>query len=355
VDQAPGSAAPLSYPAAPSGLTDASSAAANPYLAAATTEPSTGATTHGQQAYGQPAWGQPPQQAYGQPPWGQPPQQAYGQPPWGQPPQPAYGQPPQDWSHPAGSRAATPSRGRRGVGIAAAVAIVVLVVGGVWYGVRLAQQPPDPVGAVEVDVPLSGSVPAGGSWPTALTITDPGIVSLTAISDVDLTLTLYDTDSPIEENDDGESLFGGDSLDPELLMYLEPGEYVVVVDTYDDEDAADAELRVRSEDAVELGTGPSSTSFSVPEDGYWIGYATFDPPASVAVDVRAESGEDDLQMLVASDDGNEENDDRGSDDPPAGERDPYQEVGDTGYLIVLVSPWGGGGTAIEATVTLTAS
>lgn len=336
-----------SYPAAPSTVGIGTDPTVNPYLGALDPRtPAQPVTGSGYQAW-QPASA--PATSPTVPSYGSPPQAA---PTWGTsaayPPAGGYAGPP-------GQQQPTSPR-RRGMGAAIAIVVTLLVLGGVWYGVRVSQRPPEPVGVVEVDEPLDGSVPAGGSWPVALTITDPGVVSITALSDEDLTLKVYDTDSPIAENDDGESMLGGDSLDPELVMYLEPGEYVVVVDTYDDDDdAADAELHIRAEDAVELGDGSSATPITVPAGGYWIGYATFDPPAPVAVDVRSVTGEDDLQMVVGTDDGNEENDDRESDDPPAGEYDPYLEVGETGYVIVLVAPWGSGGdAAIDATVTLLA-
>jgi hypothetical protein len=230
--------------------------------------------------------------------------------------------------------------------------LLLAIGGGVWAFVSDVVGPPEPSGEVQVDVPLRGDVPSNGAWASALTIADAGVYWLTATADEDLTLELYDDSATVAENDDGGSPFPGvSSLDPVLALYLEPGEYVVAVETYDSE-RADAELSVTAaRDAVEVGADPVSITTS--GDQPWFGYTAADA-GSVAIDVQAAGPDDDLMLSAWFDGEDNWNDDRDVGDPPGGLYDPYLEIQQPdGRVVFVVTSWGSPDEAIEASVTVT--
>ncbi|WP_420113841.1 DUF2510 domain-containing protein [Pseudactinotalea sp.] len=286
---------------------------------------------------------------------GTPPSGPYGtapSAPYGTPPSAPYGTPPAqapNTTYPGALPAPGRGRGPRVGGVLGLV--VLLALGGlVWGLVRNAGRPPEPSGEVQVGTPLVGDVPSRGSWASALTIAEAGVYWLTATADEDLTMAVYDHDSRLAENDDGRpSVFQIDSLDPVLMLYLEPGEYIVAVETYHAE-AADAELRVSGVAAVEVGADPVAVTTSSEEP--WIGYTAPDP-GSIGIDVHAQVDGDDLQLYAWAGDDALSNDDRADGDPPGGEYDPYLEISRPGGRVVfMVVPWGSSDTEHEATVSV---
>lgn len=289
--------------------------------------------------------------------WGDQNQNAtYGSPPsttpYGTPPSTAYGAPPlQVPSATYPGTPAAPTR-RNGPRVGAAVGMVVLLaIGGlIWGLVRNAGRPPEPSGEVLVGTPLSGDVPSRGSWASALTVSAAGVYWLTATADEDLKMAVYDAGSRLAENDDGRlSFLQANSLDPVLMLYLEPGDYVVAVETYHAE-PADAEPRVSAVDAVEVGADP--VSFTTSSQRPWFGYTDADP-GSIGIDVHASVDGDDLQLYAWDGGDVADNDDRDDDDPPGGDYDPYLEITQPGgRVIFLVQPWGISDTEHDGTVSV---
>jgi hypothetical protein len=183
-------------------------------------------------------------------------------------------------------------------------------------------------------------------------VSTAGAYVMQATGSSDLTLELYDADGSISENDDAGGLLADSTLDPAILAYLEPGEYVIEVDTYDDVRAS-ATLEVSAAtDAVELTDGVSE-SIVIPVNGYWIGYLTAADARELSVDVQAVDPDDDLTMLVGWRGETDDYDDRESSDPSGGSYDPYVETGDTDYVVVLVGlRWSYSDVPTDAVITV---
>ncbi len=232
----------------------------------------------------------------------------------------------------------------------AAIAVIAVVV---VVAVRVTGRPPEPTGTVTIGEPSQGDVPdGGGSWASSLTVSTAGVYIVQATGSSDLTLELYDADGSISENDDAGGLLADSTLDPAILAYLEPGEYVVEVDTYDDVRAS-ATLEVgAATDAVRLTDGVSE-SIEIPVDGYWIGYLTVAGARELAVDVHAADPADDLTMLVGWRGETDDYDDREAGDPDGSSYDPYVETSDTDYVVVLVGRrWFSSDVPTDAVVTV---
>ncbi|WP_299274700.1 DUF2510 domain-containing protein [uncultured Georgenia sp.] len=328
-----------------------------------------------QQAYGQPAYGQ---QSAHQPytPQGQ---QPYGQYPGSQPyTQSPYAGPTQE-QDPYNQQPGTEGGGGSGKGlvigiivaavvliVAAVIAVVLLLRGGDEPDDRATgpastpartEQPSDEPsdvpsdepsqvgggamdgGELTLDTAVDGRFDEGGTWTATLSVSEPTPVVFDVVGERgDLVLAVSGGSVDAENDDRRDFLDVRDSspLDPALALFLEPGEYEVVVSAYSEFSDGVFTLTAHS---VELVAPGDTVSVSAGEDDFWLGAFQLDEDATVVLDTVATDGDGVLGLFTSEGEMDQVDD---SDDGAGEWRDPYlrAELPAGVHFVSLHDYWG---------------
>ncbi|WP_223402256.1 DUF2510 domain-containing protein [Occultella gossypii] len=218
---------------------------------------------------------------------------------------------------------------------------------------------PEMVATLTLGTALPGSFAADGSWGALLPITTPGVYLLHGVADgaEDLELTVYDEGlnaiSFIDDIPQGADVLQPNSLNPLLPIYLEAGQYAVVITEIA---GAPASFQVLAEDLTAIPELPQDTdvTISMTAGNVWVNYVVVDAAGTITIDARTTNDADLLMTVISPLGGWIANDDRGSD--IAGQvggdtYDPFvEEVVDPGVYILMMSEYSDG--AGEAVVTV---
>ncbi|MGC0252412.1 DUF2510 domain-containing protein [Pseudactinotalea sp. Z1748] len=236
--------------------------------------------------------------------------------------------------------------------VASVVVLVLLVVGGVLAfrgndGGGAGDDGPAEEGVVEVGATSSGSVPRDGQWVGALAIADAGayLVDARSTSGDDLQMAVRDGGgATLAYNDDRGNLLqlGGDRLDPIAPVYLDPGEYEVVLSEYRGR-ATDVTVDVVA--ITERLTVGDVVQADIEADGAFLAVLELEEETELTVDVQAVgAGDPTLTVRSLDRDAMWTDDDRGSraDDEGGSTYDPLlTEDLQAGRYAVMVAEYGG--------------
>lgn len=169
-----------------------------------------------------------------------------------------------------------------------------------------------------------------------MTVEESGVytVDLSGDAGADPILEVHDADGLLDEVD---------GVGAEL--FLLPGDYELhLTERLGEETSADLEVDLdEAIDAEEVGAGDHDFSFG--SDGHYVAVVEVPDDSEVAIDVRADDGEEDAVLDVVLPDGSTEyNDDRSSGDPDSGSRwDPYLEfdIDEGGSMVIIVTGYAG--------------
>ncbi|WP_168217821.1 DUF2510 domain-containing protein [Occultella kanbiaonis] len=218
---------------------------------------------------------------------------------------------------------------------------------------------PEMVATLTLGTALPGSFAADGSWGALLPITTPGVYLLHGLADgaEDLELTVYDEGlnaiSFIDDVPQGADVLQPNSLNPLLPIYLEAGQYAVVITELA---GAPASFQVLAEDLTAIPELPQNTdvTISMTAGNVWVNYVVVDAAGTMTIDARTTNDADLLMTVISPLGGWIANDDRGPD--IAGQvggdtYDPFvEEAVDPGVYILMMSEYSDG--AGEAVVTV---
>jgi hypothetical protein len=221
---------------------------------------------------------------------------------------------------------------------------------------------PEMVATLTLGTALPGSFGADGSWGALLPITTPGVYLLHGLADgaEDLQLTVFDEElnaiSYIDDIPQGADVLQPNSLNPLLPIYLDAGQYAVVITELA---GAPASFQVLAEDLTAIPELPQDVdvTISMTAGNVWVNYVVVDAAGTMTIDARSTNGADLLMTVISPLGGWVANDDRGPDIAGLVGGDTYdpfvEEAVDPGVYIVMMSEYSDG--AGEAVVTVDVS
>ncbi|TDE92712.1 DUF2510 domain-containing protein [Occultella glacieicola] len=221
---------------------------------------------------------------------------------------------------------------------------------------------PEMVQTLTIGTAATGSFPADGSWGALLPVSTPGVYLLHGVADggEDLQLTVFDEElnaiSFIDDVPQGGDGLQPNSLNPLLPIYLDAGQYAVVITEYA---GAAASFQVLAEDLTAIPELPQDVDvdISMEAGNVWMNYVVVDAAGSLTIDARTTNGADLLMTVISPLGGWISNDDRGADiaaQVGGDSYDPYlEEAVDPGVYILMMSEYADGAGAAVISVNVT--
>lgn len=194
-------------------------------------------------------------------------------------------------------------------------------------------------GELTLDTAVDGRFDEGGTWTATLSVSEPTPVVFDVVGERgDLVLAVSGGSVDAENDDRRDFLDVRDSspLDPALALFLEPGEYEVVVSAYSEFSDGVFTLTAHS---VELVAPGDTVSVSAGEDDFWLGAFQLDEDATVVLDTVATDGDGVLGLFTSAGEMDQVDD---SDDGAGEWRDPYlrAELPAGVHFVSLHDYWG---------------
>lgn len=186
---------------------------------------------------------------------------------------------------------------------------------------------------------LQGSVDTGGTWQATMTVEDDAMVVIDALTEdgqPDLTLELQDADgTTVTSLDDRHfgltPLVGGSSLDPYVALWLEAGDYTLIIGTWMDAGQGDFELYTAPVSMV--GSGHEE-EITLEEDQYIGRGLNIEEAGEYTITATAENQDTAIALFDAD----------GSDyvveDPWESEAELTQDLEEGRYMVVIAEPTG---------------